>query len=78
MPDKIQIDQAPLQPTHHLSAHELVKKQVEHLDFHVTDEDLQNIDTTVEISAKESEDSIKKADKLENNRPQNPYETLGE
>ena len=59
-----------------LTAHELVKLQIENENFQLTDDDLRNIDTTIQFSMADRRYSEESAEALGFLRPQNPQETL--
>ena len=59
-----------------LTAHELVKLQIENENFQLTDDDLRNIDTKAEIARAGRQFSEESADVPGFQTSLNPYETL--
>lgn len=67
----------PIEEKQHLSAHNLVKKAVEDQNFHVSEEDLKNIDTTAELTPSEKKAAEHEAENIEKDSPTTPYDILG-
>ena len=59
-----------------LTPHELVRRQVENLDYHVTDEDMENMIISVKLTKNERLESDKEADGLENKKAGTSYDVL--
>ena len=56
--------------------HELVQHQIEDQDYHVTDEDIEHMDISTELSEQENDLSGKEAEELEKDNISTSYDVL--
>ena len=59
-----------------LTPHELVRRQVEELDYHVTDEDMANMKISAELPEEEEIEADEEAERLETDKAGTSYEVL--
>lgn len=63
-------------PEHGHTPRELVRRQVEEPDYHVTDEDIENMTISDDITDEEKLEADEEGDSLENNRAGTSYDVL--
>lgn len=66
----------PVQENRGLTAHELVQRQIQDPDYHVTEEDIANLNITEELSEDEEIESETEAEDLQNDKAGTSYDVL--
>ena len=57
--------------------HELVQRQIENLDYHITDEDMEHMRISADLSKKEKTEAFKQSKEFQDDHVGTSYDLLG-